>query len=421
MRLALIGCGFMGQRHIRGLGRLRDISYTGVELVAVCDTDSTQAAAAAELAESLLGRRPKVVADPSALAGQAPEVEGVIVATPPAAHEATVGAALGAGLHVLVEKPLSVTVPSGRRIVAAAERAGRALAVAENYRRDPVNRLARALVDAGVLGRVYRAEQRSTGTGGKIAITVWRHQKRTVGILVDMGVHYADILEYLLGPFETLAAQSLRVEDQRRDNEGRLHDVDAEDVCAGVAKTASGAIVEWSMDYAARGDRLFRRVLHGTRGTLEIPHDRSGERLRLWLDEGRGVRELAFEEIVALVPGLRLDPVTAALFGGDRTFSYELPFAVTDANLLAIEQADLADAVAAGRPPEVGGGAGLSALAVAYGWLDASAAGGTVRVADLLQGEGAYQAGIEEPVAASQGPPRNGACGVSRGREARDG
>jgi hypothetical protein len=43
---------------------------------------------------------------------------------------------------------------------------------------------------------------------------------------------------------------------------------------------------------------------------------------------------------------------------------------------------------------------GLSALAIAYGWLDASAAGGTVRVADLLHGEGAYQAGIEEPVPA---------------------
>jgi predicted dehydrogenase len=400
MRLALIGCGFMGQRHVRGLGRLRDISYMGVELAAVCDTAPAQLEAAADLAESLLGRRPQQVADPGTLSREVPEVEGVIVATPPAAHEATVGAALAAGLHVLVEKPLSHTVASAGRIVAASERARRVLAVAENYRRDPVNRLARALLDAGVLGRVYRAEQRSTGTGGQIAISVWRHQKKTVGILVDMGVHYADILEYLLGPFETLAGQSLRIEDQRRDREGRLHDVDADDVCAGVAKTVSGTIVEWSMDYAARGDRLFRRVLHGTRGTLDIPHDRSGERLRLWLDEADGVRELGFDEIIALVPGLRLDPVTAALFGGERAFSYELPFATTDANLLAIEQADFADSVAAGRAPEVGGVGGLSALAIAYGWLDASAAGGAVRVADLLHGEGAYQAGIEEPVPA---------------------
>ncbi len=398
MRLALIGCGFMGQRHVRGLGRLRDVSYPGVELVAVCDTDPAQVTAAADLAEALLGRRPQQVGDPGALAREAPDVEGVIVATPPAAHEATVGAAVAAGLDVLVEKPIAHTVASGRRIVEASERAGRTLAVAENYRRDPVNRLARALLDAGVLGRVYRAEQRSTGTGGQIAISVWRHQKRTVGILVDMGVHYADILEYLLGPFDTIAGQSLRIEDQRRDRDGRLHDVDADDVCAGVAKTLSGTIVEWSMDYAARGDRLFRRVLHGTRGTLEIPHDRSGERLRLWLDEPDGVRELAFEEITALVPGLRLDPVTAALFGGERLFSYELPFATIDANLLAIEQADFVEAAAAGRPPEVGGAGGLSTLAIAYGWLDASAAGGTVRLADLLNGEGAYQAGIEEPV-----------------------
>lgn len=402
MRVALIGCGFMGQRHVRGLGRLRDVGYQGVELVAVCDTDPAQLAAAADLAESLLGRRPVMVAAPEQLAGQAPGVEGAIVVTPPAVHEAAVGTALAAGLHVLVEKPISSTVASGRRIVAAAERAGRQLAVAENYRRDPVNRLARALLDAGVLGEVYRAEQRSTGTGGQIAISVWRHQKRTVGILVDMGVHYADILQFLLGPFETIAGQARRIDERRRDKEGRLHDVDAEDVCAGVARMASGAIVEWSMDYAARGgERVFRRVVYGSRGTLQIPHDRSGHPLRLWLDENGTVRELAFEEIARLVPDLRLDPLTAALFGGDRAFSYELPYPTIDANLLAIEQADFADSVAAGRAPEVGGAEALSALAVAYGWLDASEAGGTVRVADLLRGEGAYQAPIDEPLAAA--------------------
>lgn len=403
MRLALIGCGFMGQRHVRGLGRLHDISYRDAELAAVCDTDSRQAEQAADLAESLLGHRPVVVTTPDRLTEQAPGVEGVIVVTPPAVHEATVVTALEAGRHVLVEKPVSVTVASARRILAAAERTGRRLAVAENYRRDPVNRLAKALLEAGAIGSVYRAEQRSTGTGGQIAISVWRHQKKTVGILVDMGVHYADVLEYLLGPFETLSGEARRIEDRRRDKDGVSHAVDAEDVCAGVGRMASGAIVEWSMDYAARGDRLFRRVLHGTKGTLQIPHDRSGEPLRLWLDDDGTVRELASEEIPGLVPDARLDTVTAALFGGERAFSYQLPFATTDANLLAIEQADFVEAVAEGRPAEVDGPAGLSALAVAYGWLDANASGGTVRVQDLLTGTGAYQEDIAEPVAAAGG------------------
>lgn len=400
MRVALIGCGFMGQRHVKGLGRLRDIGYRGIELAAVCDTDPAQADAAAALAESLLGTRPTIVAAPDQLAGAVSGLEGAIVVTPPAVHEASIDAALAAGLHVLVEKPLAHTVATGRRIVAAAERAGRVLAVAENYRRDPVNRLARALIDAGVLGRVYRAEQRSTGTGGQIAITVWRHQKATVGILVDMGVHYADILEYLLGPFETIAGQSTRIDDRRRDKQGVLHDVNAEDVCTGVARTASGAIVEWSMDYAARGgERVFRRVVYGSRGTLQIPHDRSGEKVRLWLEQDGKVRELAFEEITGLVPDLRLDPITAALFEGDRAFAYDFPYPTIDANLLAIEQADFADSVAAGRQPEVGGAGGLSALAVAYGWLDAAAAGEVVRVSDLLSGLGAYQVDIEQPAA----------------------
>lgn len=402
MRVALIGCGFMGQRHVRGLGRLHDIGYGDIELAAVCDADAGRAEEAAELAESLTGARPAIRSAEEVLGGKA-GVEGALVVTPPADHEATVGAALGAGLHVLVEKPISITVGSGRRIIAAAAKADRVLAVAENYRRDPINRLARALLDAGAVGTVYRAEQLSTGRGGQIAISVWRHRKVSGGILVDMGVHYGDILQYLLGPLDALTGLSRRIEDSRQDAQGRWHEVDSEDVCLGLATTRAGALVQWSMDYAARDERLFRRVVYGTQGTLHIPHDRSGEPLRLLREEEGAVREMAADELLSLVPDFHTDRVTAALFGGDRLAGYDLPFPVIDANLLAIEQADFADAIARGRPPEVTGETGLSALAIAYGWFEAAELGRSVSVDEVIERGGPYQAAIDDALSGIAG------------------
>lgn len=89
----------------------------------------------------------------------------------------------------------------------AADEAGLKLAVAENYRRDPINRLAHALVDAGALGRVFLAVQSSSSGGEKVIITPWRHRREKGGIGLDMGVHYADVLEYLLGPINLFQAR----------------------------------------------------------------------------------------------------------------------------------------------------------------------------------------------------------------------
>lgn len=397
LRLALVGCGFMGRRHLAGLKRLRDIGHDEIELAAVCDVVRPQAEEAAAVAAELLGRRPDVLTDPR-FTGPTPAIDAVIVTTPPATHEDVATAVLAAGRHVMVEKPLTLTVAQGRRLLAASERAGRVLAVAENYRRDPVNRLARAIIESGRLGRVYLAEQAACGRGDSVIISVWRHMRASGGILIDMGVHYADVIEYLLGPVDRIAGVGTQVQPARRGPDGAWHDVDAEDVCLGIAITEAGAFVHWMINYAARGDSSFRRVVYGTEGTMRVPRDRTGEPLQLVLSDGDDVRPIAPEEQLALVPGFALDDVTARLFGGERLASYELEWSVTDANLLAIEQADFAGAILEGRAPEVGGVEGLRALAVAYGFLDAGQAERTLRVRDLLNGAGAdYQSTLVAP------------------------
>ncbi|MGI9255104.1 MAG: Gfo/Idh/MocA family protein [Thermomicrobiales bacterium] len=394
LRLAIAGCGVMGRRHVKGLARLREVGMLPFELVAAIDPIPASAAALADLAEDLLGARPREVPDLAAALAAGP-LDALDLTTAPALHPPVAEEAFAAGLHVMVEKPIALTVRGGLAIEQAAIRAGRVLSVAENYRRDPINRLAKALIDAGAIGRPYLAQQASSGWGEKVIITPWRHRRQSGGIAVDMGVHYGDILEYLLGPVVTVGGMGAIVDETRVGPDGAVHPADAQDLTVGMARFASGALASWMLDMAGRGGDTFVRAIHGTGGTLAIPNDRTGQPLRLVQWNGGHPAPLTPEEQLALVPEFTLDPATAALFGGTRLASYDLPWADTDANLLAIEYDDFARAIVTGASPEVDGRQGLRALAISYALLESGLSGRFVQISDLLAlRDSPYQDGL---------------------------
>jgi predicted dehydrogenase len=384
LTLALIGCGGMGRRHLNGLHKLKGIEALPFQLVAVSDVYRENAERAADLAAQVLGERPQVFERVSHMRQALPHVDAAIVATAPDAHAVVGTQALEGGMHVMVEKPIALTVGQGIDLIESAARHDRKLAVAENYRRDPMNRLARALLDAGVLGRVHLAVQSSSGSGERVIITPWRHRRQSGGIVVDMGIHYADLLEYFLGPIEQLFGFNAIVDQQRLDDAGTWHDVDAEDLSVGVTRFESGALGNWVVNLAGRGETHFSRIIYGSNGSLSIPQDRSGSPLSLTLRQNGKDVAVGPSEQLDLVPAFALDDVTATLFGGDRLSSYRLEYADIDANLLAIEQADFAAAILEDRSPEVDGGTGLRALAISYGFLEAERLGHAVDVTSLM-------------------------------------
>lgn len=385
LRLAIAGCGVMGRRHILGLGRLRAIDHLPFELVAAIDPVPESAAALAEIAQEQLGASPATYASLGDALAAMP-LDALDITTAPHLHPVVAIDAFAHDLHVLVEKPIALTVHGGQAMIAAAQQAGRVLAVAENYRLDPMNRLARALVTASVIGTPFLIEQRLSGWGERVVITPWRHQRESGGIGVDMGVHYADMLEFLLGPLQSLCGMGHVVDSERLAADGSRHPADAEDLIIGAARFADGTLASWTLNLAGRSKTEFARIIHGTRGTLAIPQDRTGAPLHLALTEGGALREIAPEAQLDLVPDFRLDPVSAALFGGNRIASYDTPWAETDANLLAIELADFAHAIATGTAPETDGAQGLRSLAIAYGFLEADHLGRTMTVDELIRG-----------------------------------
>ena len=120
LRLGLVGCGGMGTRHVYGLKELNDTPFCNVELAAVCDIRRENAELAAEEAENLLGVRPKVFTDVEEMARDTGDLAAVDVVTDPSVHHTVVCQALDLGLHVLVEKPMAITVHTCQLMLDAA-------------------------------------------------------------------------------------------------------------------------------------------------------------------------------------------------------------------------------------------------------------------------------------------------------------
>jgi len=408
VRLAIVGCGGMGRRHLAGLAELARSDHNNVDLVAVCDLNERNAEDMADEAHQLLGRRPAAFDDVARMVRETEGLEAADCTTDTASHHRVAAELLDLGLHTLCEKPLALTVRGCDRVIGAAERSGKTLSVAENYRRDPINRLVRALLDDGAIGE--RQFIMETGVRGRdtLFITPWRHQKLSGQLTLDAGVHSADILQYFFGDAASAFGQTRLYEKTRVRREtagpGGFYEkwaadlpptVEAtgEDALFGLITFTNGALGQWVDHYAGHGEAFHHRMIFGTRGSIAAPADRTGRPVRLTLDDGT---QLADQRLLEHTPSYRLDPVAASLFGGERPWTYDFPFAETDRKLVALEQHELAACVRAGTWPEVDGAVGRRDVALVYALFESQLAGRPVTIAEVEAGTvDAYQREID--------------------------
>jgi len=385
VNLLLIGCGMMGARHVRGLGELQQVAAGSVHLAALCDPCEERADAVADEAAELLGMRPAVYATVEDALGVQRSLDAADVVTDPRSHDEIVVPLLESGLHVICEKPLAVTVERGSRMVRAAERAGRLLAVAENNRHDPMNRLARAALDGRMIGDPNFALNVHLGRGGGIIATAWRHRLAMGGVLLDVAIHMAYIMEYLLGPLERVSGVAQLVQSDRKgpQYDGRQVQVavDAEDSFSATLEFASGVEGQWTVHFASAGETLHKRTILGSSGTISLPPDRSGQPVQVQVGDER----LTGDALAAALPEYELPAIETALFGR-KPGSYSLEGPVTDRKLLAAELHTFAEAIRGGSAPEADGHQGLRAVAMVYSVLESALIGRPVLVDEVLSG-----------------------------------
>ena len=251
LRLGVIGVGVVGKAHIK---RLQAETSPG-RLVAIADAN----AEAAEAVGADLGAPVSTsVADLLARA----DVDAVIIAIPSGLHADVAVAALEAGKHVLLEKPIDVSVDAADRIIAAEKASGKTLSVVSQRRFAPENQFLHEAIRSGQLGRP---------TAANIEIALWRTQEYYDsgawrgtwaldggGALMNQGVHLVDLALWLLGDVEEVYAHSGLLAHER---------IEVEDTITITARFTSGALFTFLATTTAYGNLPLRVAVMGDGGT----------------------------------------------------------------------------------------------------------------------------------------------------------
>jgi predicted dehydrogenase len=321
--VGIIGTGLSATMHVQALR-----SVPGVEVRAVAGTTPDKAAAFARqyAIPHPFGRGEDLI--------KRGQVDAVHLCTPPFAHEEFVRQAAGAGIHVLIEKPMARNTDEADRIVDAGRSGGVTLGAMFQMRFMPLPRQVKADLDAGRLGRVFLADCHAKWWRDPeyYASSAWRGRRDLEGgaVLINQAIHSIDLLQWLAGPVSRVTGRVATA----------VHAIEMEDVAVATVEFASGAfgVIEASTaTYPGFAERI---ELHGDRGSLILnqgqaiaewhPRDGTTERIEAAVQRGDSAR----------------DPAKVSLVGHIAQFT------------------DFYDAIRAGRPPLIDGAEGRKALEI---------------------------------------------------------
>lgn len=252
LKFGIVGCGVVGPEHARAIQSLPD-----AELLAVCDP----AVGRAETMAQQFGAR--AYTDLAEMLGRE-DLDVVDVCTPSGMHGEQAMQIMRSGRHVVVEKPMEISLDRIEEMLRVQEQSGVKLTVVSQHRWDPASRYLHDLVERSALGKLVM---------GSAHVPWWRSQDYFDsgdwrggwqldggGILMNQSIHYIDILHWFLGPVRSVYAYA----------DTLAHRIETEDVAVAVLRFASGAlgtIAATSGAYPGMGARV--EVL-GDRGSAVI-------------------------------------------------------------------------------------------------------------------------------------------------------
>ncbi len=269
-------------------------------------------------------------------------IEAIINTTPNHVHRETTEAAAQVGKHVFLDKPIAHTVADGKALTHVCAESGVILAIGYQRRRENHFRWIRERIDAGEFGRLVQAECNiSRDREGQFELGHWRYQADAMpgGVMLQIGIHYTDVLTYLMGPIVAVSGHTAQL----------VLPGDNPDVANLILEHESGAISNLTASYASASEYYLMNI-YGKTATAYY----------------------------TLFDGLRI------LYRGE-----EAPQAVAcDKNdTIKEELEEFADAVRGGAPPEIGGDAATSSLAVIRAGVRSAREGRRVEVSEILEDE----------------------------------
>ncbi len=254
----IVGCGMIAEFHARAIAEI-----PGARLVAVLDRNPPRAAKIAGLAVGEC----RAYDDLDAMLAH-PGLDVVCVCTPSGSHRDPAVKAAGAGKHVVVEKPLEITIPRCDAIIGACDAAGVRLCAIFPSRFSPANVALKAAIDEGRFGRL---------TLGDTAVKWWRTQDYYDsgkwrgtweldggGALMNQAIHNVDLLRWLMGDVASVQAATATLAHDR---------IEVEDAAVALLRFRNGALGMIEATTAAYPGLLKRTEIHGDGGSARVEQD----------------------------------------------------------------------------------------------------------------------------------------------------
>lgn len=251
-RLGFLGVGWIGRHRMEAI-----LGAGAVEIAAIADSSEEMAAEARKLAP--VAELASSLDDLLALG-----LDGIVIATPSALHAQQAMRALEGGAAVFCQKPLGRTAEETRRVVDAARKADRLLAVDLSYRHTEAMVKIRGLVRSGALGEVYAADLVFHNAYGPDKAWFYDPKLSGGGCVMDLGIHLVDLALWL---FDFPAVKHVSANLLAQGQPLRSRD-QVEDYAVATLELETGAVVRIACSWrlSAGRDAVIAASLHGTAG-----------------------------------------------------------------------------------------------------------------------------------------------------------
>lgn len=252
----IVGCGMISHFHAKAIGEIR-----GAKLVA-CYSQRMQSAekVADEYGATPYDSLEAMLADP--------RVDVITICTPSGAHMEPAVAAARAGKHVIVEKPLEVTLKRCDKIIEACKKNNVVLSTIFPSRFHEASKTLKSAIDKGKFGRLTLGDAyvKWFRTQEYYDSGAWRGTWKLDGggALMNQAIHSVDLLTWLMGPVESITAQTSTLAHER---------IEVEDVAVAVLRFANGALGVVEATTAAFPGMLKKIEIHGNQGTAVIEEE----------------------------------------------------------------------------------------------------------------------------------------------------
>jgi predicted dehydrogenase len=267
IRVAVVGTGFGEAVHLPALQQVGEF-----QIMAVCSRRAERAHVAAQAFGATIA-----TTDFRELVERS-DVDAVIIATPPHLHHSMTMTALGAGKHVLCEKPMAKSVAEARDMVKMAERSKVVAMVNHEFRFLPARAYAKELIDSGYIGEPYSTSMsfyRSSLNDPRGVPFSWlMEEDKAGGMLGAIGSHHIDTLRWWLGEIRAATgALATMVKKRRAGDSTQMLTVDADDNFAVVLQFANGSIGSIHYSATAVHEPADLIVVSGSEGTIVLSSD----------------------------------------------------------------------------------------------------------------------------------------------------